>query len=974
MAVRRPPTTFSDEISAADLAANSVGASELADNAVDTAAIADDAVTQAKVGASAIGATELASNAVTTAKITDANITAAKVASSAITKEKIAAEAIEVKPHIKYGILYPAIKDGTGTVRLSDGATAHSGAYGTAQSDGRNYYYTDIKGSKPIKDPRIGGHFGSQRHKFKSLQLLEQETATHGTNTYSIDGREWCRVVGNAQVFYGDHGHFIHSNEGGSVAPNFFVEIVGYFNDFNVISRTNPARVDDINVTVNGTTTNSSDTDKLGGKATANSPLRNRFVDSGSVINHGDSTVATNLGTTPKINTIKLEAINTGSEYWDFFGIELIAQDTTSTANKSKIQIPSQNVVSYGKKFTVSGTPHYDPFNGFVNDTTLFSSVVDTATSLGLGTATTWGTPWDKGSNDHIRPFNGGRVVKWVDSSGNIKTSVTMMPANAQNIGTTASNEITTASATNSHTINFSDDAVENSLSEVAKTYLWQEFGNGAANGGTGATYADASMLASAAADDIAYVMDDGLTSLSGTLTYDYASTTEDLFPSATDKWLYVTFIGTGISFYDEVDEVWESLAQNLPYGTHVMSFKRHSSVESSPIYIDNVQIKTEWFRFKEFAFHQPKKPPIPEDACILADYMLMADYVGVPSSDSGQHNTIPKGTRMCNSSRDIFYDTASGSVAGTYQNGIAVRERTFRIQYNDITASSKEGPIITYFGHPKMSYGLASDTDSSPKYELKIADSTTNVTGVTTSGSVSGANITGFKVDGTSYQHISSSKSDGTLGSQTAQIRAFPDDSNDNHLYMCDAYIPTPIHTSHHYQPFETPYLYELVGGDRNMEQTNLIVTPDGKSWDEVTRDTSYLGNLVLATSTDTGGDSSGNLKILDEWRSSGAHITWMNKDFAIAYDRVICLRDGQYVLRTHTISNCANADTHGTPKINGQEQYLKAYGWGNSGTARMNTSVDIPTWLKRGDYIQIYGVWYGDTDYSAFWIERIK
>lgn len=58
-----------------------------------------------------------------------------------------------------------------------------------------------------------------------------------------------------------------------------------------------------------------------------------------------------------------------------------------------------------------------------------------------------------------------------------------MMPANAQNVGTTASNEITTASATNSHTINFSDDVIDHSLSEVAKTYLWQEFGNGAANG-----------------------------------------------------------------------------------------------------------------------------------------------------------------------------------------------------------------------------------------------------------------------------------------------------------------------------------------------------------------------------------------------------------------------------------------------------------------------------------------------------------
>ena len=30
-------------------------------------------------------------------------------------------------------------------------------------------------------------------------------------------------------------------------------------------------------------------------------------------------------------------------------------------------------------------------------------------------------------------------------------------------------------------------------------------------------------------------------------------------------------------------------------------------------------------------------------------------------------------------------------------------------------------------------------------------------------------------------------------------------------------------------------------------MEQTNLIVTADGKSWDEVTRDTSYIGNLVV-------------------------------------------------------------------------------------------------------------------------------
>ena len=98
------------------------------------------------------------------------------------------------EPHIIPGVLYPSyVASGTSN-KLLDGTTSHSGAFGTAQSDGRKYYYTNIAGSKPIKDPRIGGHFGSQRHKTKTLQLLEQETATEGKNIYSIDGREWMRA------------------------------------------------------------------------------------------------------------------------------------------------------------------------------------------------------------------------------------------------------------------------------------------------------------------------------------------------------------------------------------------------------------------------------------------------------------------------------------------------------------------------------------------------------------------------------------------------------------------------------------------------------------------------------------------------------------------------------------------------------------------------------------------------------------
>ena len=97
MAIRRPPSTFSDELTASDLAANSVTASELADNAVDTDAIA--------------------ANAVVTAKITDANITAAKLYTDVTDGSAIITE---VKPHIIPGVLYPAIGgkgiDGTTTV------------------------------------------------------------------------------------------------------------------------------------------------------------------------------------------------------------------------------------------------------------------------------------------------------------------------------------------------------------------------------------------------------------------------------------------------------------------------------------------------------------------------------------------------------------------------------------------------------------------------------------------------------------------------------------------------------------------------------------------------------------------------------------------------------------------------------------------------------------------------------------------
>ena len=301
MALRRPPTTFSDEISAADLAANSVGASELADNAVDTAAIANDAVDATKIATGAVVADGLGADSVTAAAIATGAVvadglgagavTATAIGTGAVTATKLG-DVIGVKPHIQPGVLQPAVEG-----RLLDGTTTDSGNYGTAQADGHSYYYTDIKGSKPIKDPRIGAHFGSQRHQFSSVQRLEQESSAHGEEVSSIDGREWARHVGGIRNYSNDWGLSIQAN---TKQDTWFYEITGYFNQMNFIG------LSYANASAYGAkyALNTSSYTTLGAADDLNtaqrtSPLKGRYVNSGSV---RSLPFTTTLG----INTVKI--------------------------------------------------------------------------------------------------------------------------------------------------------------------------------------------------------------------------------------------------------------------------------------------------------------------------------------------------------------------------------------------------------------------------------------------------------------------------------------------------------------------------------------------------------------------------------------------------------------------------------------------------------------------------------------------
>ena len=833
-------------------------------------------------------------------------------------------------------------------------AGGNVGAYGTAQSDGHSYYYTDIKGSGPIKDPRIGAHFGSQRHKFKSLQTLEQESGTHGKRVFSIDGRKWARAVGHSQSMINDvNGNYIRFDGN---QTTFFYEFVCYCSSLNMILECAPSNRH-AEVSIDGGSETSFDT----AETTQNSPLKSRSVDAGTLFS-----VVT--GQTLGIHTIKIRAED-GSDRVQIYGIEPVVQDTTSTATKSKIQIPAQTVVSYGKKFSLSAAAHhYDPFNGFTNSSHLHSTYVDTATSLGLDTAPGSSAKWAISNTNNIRPYNGGRVVKWIASDGTIKTSVNMMPPNAQNIGNNnyngsagiAAAEIATPSATNVYLPAFSDDVIDNSQAEISRNFRVVEFGNGHANGNT--SYRDWTFDAQhdTANTDRAYVMDDGLTSLAGRCRGSYAG----MYPDDTNDSWYLTFIGTGMSV--EGDTGIAVLAQNLPYGTHIVKMTRAGTTTQSQWVLDGVNITQRWGQTNtnedhanSFAFHQPKMPPIPEDACIIADYMLMADFVVQTAGTVGH---ISKGVRYVSASRDHFYDAGGGGTLQTVEMDVATGPFGLRSGNNHALVSGETGTVkLPYFGTDFLMN----------HYANRVGTITENLNSdVGTSAAISTSAYEGITKHTGNNLGVNEIKNHMTDG------------QNDDQIWISQTQIATPIHTSSHYQTFETPFLYELVGGDRNMEQTNLVVTPDGKTWDEVTRDTSYIGNTVLQANSDAGEFTYSTTVKFDEWRGFNNDISYrhmFNKDFAAGYDKIVCLVDGEYevtlnalVKTSGNIQHCRVVHNSTGYTTNVVFSVSTNVSGSNEYTAASQSAI---LFLKRGDYLSVFGGYWGagDNVYSGLVINRV-
>ena len=443
--------------------------------------------------------------------------------------------------------------------------------------------------------------------------------------------------------------------------------------------------------------------------------------------------------------------------------------------------------------------------------------------------------------------------------------------------------------------------------------------------------------------DNIAYVMDDGLTSLSA---YDVAKSGsyEVMKLANANRYFHLTFIGTGISFRSiESTDAKVYVAQNLPYGSHILKITRGGT---HTVTIDGVDVQTgTLYSFEGCDIYQPKRPPIPEDAVVLADYCLFADYV---ATSTGDVPNISKGVRRISASRDIFYDASSGTPALAID---VLKNTGFQVVAGSTPSADVFQGNLPAFATIMEANGYG---DRRQIY-------------------VDGGSAEAQTVVGSSYGACTKMNSAKTLGLYTFKSKNKA--STDGDLDAID--IATPIHTSSHYQSFETPYLHELVGGDRNMEQTNLVVTPDGKTWDEVTRDTSYLSNIVVSCAKDDGQTSLGTI-IWDEWRgkrhsSQNGMGELFNKDFAIAYDRMICLVDGWYEMLCQYHFNSSISDS----------DYAKIRKNGHDiGMSYMNDNANVTAavsfWgrveLKRGDYIQVYGAILGTHENGYFEIKRLR
>ena len=142
-------------------------------------------------------------------------------------------------------------------------------------------------------------------------------------------------------------------------------------------------------------------------------------------------------------------------------------------------------------------------------------------------------------------------------------------------------------------------------------------------------------------------------------------------------------------------------------------------------------------------------------------------------------------------------------------------------------------------------------------------------------------------------------------------------------------------------------------------MEQTNLVVTPDGKTWDEVTRDTSYIGNKVMETAYG-GGNGSLTPIDFDMWRGThgASRRNFMQKDWAIACNRYICLRAGSYRIRFNSYDHSGALQVAIRKNAVVSSTMLANMVYSRVSAADNHVHVEATEYFSRGDFFTLGSV----------------
>ena len=271
-----------------------------------------------------------------------------------------------------------------------------------------------------------------------------------------------------------------------------------------------------------------------------------------------------------------------------------------------------------------------------------------------------------------------------------------------------------------------------------------------------------------------------------------------------------------------------------------------------------------------------------------------MADYVKQATGAYDSNDHLSKGVRMLSGSRDIFADCANSfsntaSIAKV-SHAALIKPHGMSAFHSDNSNDSSFAQI-PFFG----TNALVRVQDHNSGHIVSFnGGSSVAFTGVDNSGTGSGHNDV-LVID-----------SDVTLANNTVKTAV-----KGGQLCFVGYDLVTPIHTSHHYQTFETPFLNELIGGDRNMEQTNLVCSPDGKTWDEITRDTSYIGTIVLQEKESTSDWVFDNTRwVFDKCRGKhyGVNCFTKNRYWVHSYDRYICLETVEYEILVQHIGRAGH------------------------------------------------------------------